>query len=315
MFEKFGKVRVGILRGGSGNNYETSLREGNKILSYINSTLPNKCKAYDIFVDKEGVWHIQGVPILPMDLIHKVEVIWDTTVPALSQVLEGHIPLYKIPHFANSMANSKALLREHMKSIGVKVINSVVIPAYQEDFDGPKENYAVKKAKEVWQKFPSPWLVKSFNKDPNVGIHIAKTFPELINAIEDMMQHNETILVEELIEGRRGGLHLISGFRNKEFYSFPPYEFKGENILAPGNFSHTEKESLYVLSENIYNHLGSNMYLHFNFVLNKNKGVYITDIHLAPDFTEKSHLFISCENIGIKPESVFEHILESSLRI
>lgn len=315
MFEKFGKVRVGVLRGGNGNNYETSLREGNKMLSYINSTLPNKCKALDIFVDKENVWHIQGVPILPMDLIHKVDVIWDTTVPALSQVLEGHISIYKIPHFVSAMASSKALLREHMKSIGVKVVNSVVIPAYQEDFDGPKENYAIKKAKEVWQKFPSPWLVKSFTSDSSVGIHIAKTFPELVSSIEDMMQHQKTILVEELIEGRRGGLHLISGFRNEEFYCLPPYEYKNGDVLASGNFSHAEKENLYKISKEIYNHLGSNIYLHFNFVFNTNKGVYITDIHLIPDFSENSHLFLSSKNIGIKPESIFEHILESSLRI
>lgn len=315
MFEKFGKVRVGILRGGDGNNYETSLREGNKMLSYINSTLPNKCKALDIFVDKENIWHIQGVPILPMELIHKVDVIWDTTVPALSQVLEGHMSIFKIPHFVSAMTSSKALLREHMKNVGVKVVNSVVIPAYQEDFDGPKENYAIKKAKEVWQKFPSPWLVKSFTSDPSVGIHIAKTFPELVSSIEDMIDHNKTILVEELIEGKRGGMHLVSGFRNEEFYCLPPYEYKNGDVLASGHFSHTEKENLYKLGNEIYNHLGINIYLHFSFVLNKNKGVYITDIHLVPDFEEGSSLHLSSSNLGIKLENIFDHILESSLRI
>ena len=48
-----------------------------------------------------------------------------------------------------------------MKSVGVQMPRSMVLPVYQKDFDGPRERYAIKKAKEVHEKFGAPWMVKS----------------------------------------------------------------------------------------------------------------------------------------------------------
>lgn len=297
------KVRVGIIRGGANENYETSLKEGSKMISYLFENLPNKCTPIDIFVDKVGVWHIQGVPVLPFDLMHKVDVIWDTTSPALSQVLEGHILLFKIPHFAGSMASSKALLREHMKTIGVKMPMHIVLPAYQFDFDGLKEDYIFKKAQEVHQKFPSPWLVKSFSDEESMGIHVAKTFPELLNAIADGVEHNTSILIEELIEGQKMNTHLVKGFRDQDIYIFPINKIQKE-----------EKNKLEDLSKKIYEHLGAEHYLNAHFILNKNKGIYLTDVSLYPDFSTDSILSSHCENIGAKTAHIFEHIIQKILK-
>ncbi|MDQ3075698.1 MAG: hypothetical protein M3Q34_01045 [bacterium] len=308
------KVRVGILRGGANENYETSLREGSKMISYITENLPNKCIPLDIFVDKDGVWHLQGIPIVPFDLIHKVDVVWDTTVPAMSQVLEGHISLFKVPNFAWSMANSKALLREHMKTIDVQMPMHILMPPYQEDFDGPLDSYAVKKAREVHAKFGAPWIVKSFTRNPDVGVHTAKTFPALIDAIEDLSQHKESILVEELIPGKRGGVHTIPGFRGEDLYHMLPYEIRKNGALEPiGNFNDTENKKLYALSENIYHHLGAENYLHFNFVLNKRGAIYVTDIMLVPDFTDGGGFARSSKTVGSNSQEVFQHLLDRAL--
>lgn len=310
------KVRVGILRGGVNENYETSLKEGSNMISYVTENLPNKCVPVDIFVDNTNVWHIQGVPILPFDLIHKVDVLWDTTMPALSQVLDGHIPLFKIPHFAGSMASSKALLKEHMKTIGVEMPMHMILLPYQEDLDGSIDGYVMTKAREVHAKFGAPWLVKSFSKDSNIGVHVAKTFPELMNAIEDLMKHNKSILVEELIPGKRGGVHTIGGFRGEPLYHMLPYEIRKNGVLEPiGNFNDTENKKLYALAENIYNHLGAGNYLHFNFVLHKRGAIYVTDIKLAPDFIDGTALARSSNTVGTKAQEVFEHILNKTLYI
>ena len=47
-----------------------------------------------------------------------------------------------------SLENSKEMLKEHMERIGVDMPKHIVLPVYQQDFDGPRERYAIKKAKE-----------------------------------------------------------------------------------------------------------------------------------------------------------------------
>jgi len=63
------KKRVGILRGGLKEHYSSSLRKGGEIISYISENLADKYKPYDILVDKDGKWHLNGVPIDPSKTI------------------------------------------------------------------------------------------------------------------------------------------------------------------------------------------------------------------------------------------------------
>ena len=73
------KKRVGILRGGMGNQYTSSIRKGGDIISHIFENLSEKYKVVDILIDKEGVWHLNGIPTKPADLVRKIDVVWDTS--------------------------------------------------------------------------------------------------------------------------------------------------------------------------------------------------------------------------------------------
>jgi hypothetical protein len=318
MKEHAGKVRVGVLRGGR-QNHEISLDEGGKLIAYITETLPNTCTPIDIEVDGEGLWRMQGVPVLPFDVVPLIDVLWDTTVPAMSQVLEGHIPLFRIPHFAASMTTSKALLREHMKTAGILMPLHFVLPLYQSDIDGSIEQYAVAKARDVHGKFGAPWMVQSLVDVSNTPVHVAKTFPQLILAIADLARHNTGILVEELIPGKRGGVHTVAGFRKHipgetgDLYHMLPYEIRRNGIEPVGNFSDVENQKLYDLCDMIFNHIGAENYLHVNFVIHKRGAIYITDISLSPDFSDKETLARSANTVGAETKEVFETIIDSVL--
>src|SRR3989339_1673267 len=176
--------RVGVLRGGSGKHYASSLKKGGEIISHIFEKLGHISKPVDIFIDKNHIWHCGGVPINPSDLINKIDIAWNVAHPSLSSILDSlSIPHISTPAFSSTLENSKELLREHMKEIGLQMPRSIIIPAYQKDFDGPRERYAIKKAKEIFEKFSAPWIVKSFTPNSNMGVHLAKTFGELSEAI------------------------------------------------------------------------------------------------------------------------------------
>ena len=296
--------RVGILRGGMGEYYQSSLQKGGEIISHIFENLGNKYKVFDILIDKGGVWHLGGVPIIPADLIHKVDVVWDTTHPSSSTTLDNFsIPNVGVNSFSRILGNSKEMLREHIKKIGVEMSRHIILPVYQKDFDGLWERYAIKKAKEVHEKFPGPWIVQSLTPDLGMGIHIAKTFNELVAAIEDGVKHEKSILVEEFISGKVASMHSISDFRGEDVYTFP----FGNTF---GNISLNEKEKLATLAKNLHNHIGATHYLKSDFILSPRGKVYLLQVELTPDLKPDSHFSEVCDLVGAKTHHVVEHILE-----
>lgn len=301
------KKRIGILRGGTGKHYASSLKKGGEIILHISENLGGKYKPIDILIDKDYIWHCGGIPVNPGDLVHKVDIIWNTSHPSFSSILDSlSIPNISASSFSSALENSKDMLREHMKQIGVQVPRSVVLPVYQKDFDGPRERYAIKKAKEVFEKFSAPWIVKSFTEDSNMGMHVAKTFPELVDSIEDGVRHNKSILVEEFIAGKIATVHSVPQFRNQDIYTFP----LGNSF---GSFSPAEKEKLNNLAKDLHQHIGARHYLKSDFVLTPRGKVYLLQIDGMPDLKPDSHFSQVCESVGVKTHHVIEHILESVL--
>ena len=300
--------RVGILRGGAGEHYHASLRKGGEVISYLSENLGEKYKPLDIFVDKEGVWHLAGWPIKLSDLMHRVDIVWNVAHANFSHSLDSlAIPHVSSAPFFSALKESKELLREHMKKVGVALPRSIVLPSYQKDFDGLKEKYAFRKAKEIHEKFGAPWIVKSFTPDANMAIHLAKTFNELVAGIEDGVNHNTGILVEEFITGKVDALHTVSGFRDEDVYVFP---------LGQGNiFSDAEKEKLSVLARDLHQHLSAGHYLKCDFLITPRGKVYLLEFENTPDLREGSHLSTVCGHAGAKLPEVVEHMLERTLNL
>lgn len=295
--------RVGILRGGVGDYYENSLVKGGEIISHLLENLSDRYKPVDILIDKDGVWHIGGLPIQPADLMHRVDVIWNASHPSFSNIFENlSIPNIGTPAFSKAVGDSREILQEHMKKIGVQMPRHLIIPPFQKDFDEIEYKYIIKKSKEVFEKFPSPWIVKSFTNDSRMGVHVAETFQELVKAIEDGVNLGESILVEELISGKNAFMHTVSNFRGQDIYAFPA-----------GNFSKSEKEKLIAMAKNIHNHIGASHYLKSNFVLNPKKGIFLTSVEFFPDLKKDSHFHKMCESVGAKTHNVIEHILDLTL--
>lgn len=298
------KKRVGILRGGTEKNYTSSLQKGGDIILHILENLDHKYKTFDILVDRAGVWHFNGRPIIPADLIHKVDVVWNTAHPSFSLILDNlSIQNVGADSFHSVLENSKEILCDHMQDIGVYVPRHVLLPVYQKDFDGSREKYATKKAKEVFEKFSSPWLVKSFEKNSGMGVHIAKTFPELVRAIEDVLNHGESIVVEEFIVGRVASVHSLSGFRGEDVYIFPVMKVFGE-------ISNEEKNKLTQIMKSLHKQINAKHYLKMSCTLDKRGKVYLLALDGTPDLRLDAHYFKEvCESVGAKTHHIIEHIL------
>jgi D-alanine-D-alanine ligase-like ATP-grasp enzyme len=321
------KKTVGILRGGPEGDYYTSLREGGEILSHIFENLNERWKAVDIFIDRDGVWHLNGFPIEPTILPEKIDLVWNTAHHNLVNILnELSIPTINISALNSLLRNDSEVLAEHVKSFDLKIPQKIILPSYQADFNpryaegsgeasGPKDLYVKRKAKEVLSKFSAPWIVKSFTPDSSMAIHLVKTFPELIRILENIMRIQESpdvksgsrperrdILVEEFIYGRNIDTHSVGGFRGEDIYVFPPQ-----------NVNKEEKEIIIQMAHDLHKHLGVEHYLKSTFVIHPKRGVFITEMSFSPDLKQDSHFHQVCESVGAKTHHIIEHILKRSL--
>ena len=146
--------------------------------------------------------------------------------------------------------------------------------------------------------------MKSFTPDANMGIHLAKTFNELVAGIEDGAKHEKSILVEEFISGKVASIHSVPDFRGEEIYIFPPV-----NVF--GNFSFEEKEKLISLAKDLHHHLGIKHYLKSDFIFNPRGKILLLDFEFTPNLKPYSHFSQACESVGAKTHDVIEHILEN----
>ena len=309
--------RIGILRGGIGENYHHSIKKGGDIISHIFKNLGHKYKPVDILIDKAGAWHLGGKPIQISDLMHRIDVVWNVAHANFSHSLDNlSIPHVSPAPFFASLKQSRELLAEHMRMTGISLPRSILLPVYQADFDLPSprlrqgtaadqiKEYAIRKAQEVHAKFGAPWIVKSFTPETNMGIHLAKTFPELVEAIEDGVKHEKSILVEEFIPGKPGSFHSVSGFRGQNVYVFP----QGQESI----FSARERERLGALAQVLHRHLVAGHYLKSDFLVTPRQKVYLLNFDNVPNLKAGSHLEQSCALVGAKMEEVVEHMLESA---
>src|SRR5882724_7545007 len=68
-----GKIRVAVLRGGTSPEYETSLQTG----GYVLNNLPEKYHGVDVLIDRNGVWHVGGLPKSPEAILRQSDVVWN----------------------------------------------------------------------------------------------------------------------------------------------------------------------------------------------------------------------------------------------
>ena len=276
------KKRVGILRGETGKHYASSLQKGGEIILLISENLGEKYKTFDILIDKDYIWHINGLPINPGDLVSRIDIVWNTSHPSLSNILDSlAIPNVGVSFFCSSLENSKDILREHIKSLGLSMPRYIISP---------------KNAREVFEKFGSPWIVKKYNE-----ARVVKTFNELLEIING----SNDLIVEEFIPGKIASVHTVPKFRGQDIYTFPLGN-------AFGNFSNSEKDKLLSVARDLHKHIGAKHYLKSDFVLTSRGKVYLLGVESHPDIQLNSHFSQVCESVGAKMHHVIEHILEQA---
>ena len=331
-------IKVGVVRGGVSGEYEVSLASGAQVLSHLRSDkMKDKYKSVDIFIDRDGTWHVDGIPTTLKKIVPKVDVIvnalhgdYGEDGKVQQEFEQWHVPYTGSGPFASAIGYNKFLTKQEFSKLGIKTPKHILFPVYQEDFDGPREEYASKKAKEVWERLPPPWIVKPLTGGSSMGVHVCKTFESLVSAFQVGVNERVSVLVEEFITGKEATVGVIDEFRGQKVYALPPIEiripktstffdnevkYNGKSQeICPGNFTDKEKRELERLASLIHTGLDLSHYSRSDFILNPKKGIYALEVNTLPGLTGESLMPKALGAVGSNLPEFIEHIINLAMK-
>ncbi len=317
-------IRVGVLRGGPSNEYDISLQTGGAVLSALRGPLAERYRAHDIFIDKAGNWHMDGMPVDRNDLASRIDVIFNALHGAYGEdgkvqhIFEVHgIPFSGSGSLASAVGMNKTLTKNAFKHHGLKTPHGKSIPV-----SSISENVEVV-ARELFQTFPIPAVVKPVSAGSSVGVSIVRTIAELVPALQEAAKHGDAVLIEEYIPGIEATVGVIEGFRGQELYALPAIEIRpkakffdykakyaGESEeIVPATFSTKIKEELADLARKAHRALGLRHYSRSDFIIHPRRGIYILETNSLPGLTEGSLVPKALRAVGSDTPELVEHLV------
>ncbi len=318
------RIRVGVLRGGPSSEYDVSLKTGASVLKNLPQ---DKYQPVDVFISKDGVWHVHGVAKKPEQVIKHLDVVFNAMHGQFGE--DGTVQKFLDTHgvkytgsgaLASAIGMNKSLSKKHYKASGLRT------PIHTEHRKGVNMADAANK---IFSEFSFPFIVKPVSAGSSVGVHLVMKRDEIVPALEDALQHSDSVLVEEYIRGKEATCGVIDNFRGSALYSLPPveirkpaqnaffdYDAKYSGIsqeICPCNFTEAEKEEIQRLAREAHKALGLRHYSRSDFIITPKGRVYLLETNTLPGLTAESLLPKSLAAVGCNLGHFLDHILTLAL--
>ncbi len=314
---------VGVLRGGPSREHEISLRTGAAMLA----NLPDeRFSARDIYIDRKGVWHIQGRPVPPERLLRQLDVVLiglhgeygeDGEVQKLLE--RFGIPYAGADSFGSYLAMHKLMAKMRAREEGL------LTPEFRHI---ERREDSEKVAREIIRAFPQPVVIKPVGWGSSVGVSIAAGYAPVLAAIEQLFDEGApSVLVEEYIRGREATVGIVENLRGETLYSLPTIEiippagdffslaakYSGTTReICPGNFSRVLTEELQRAAKAMHRVLELRHYSRSDFIVTP-KGIYYLETNTLPGLSSESLLPKSLAAVGIPFPDFLSHLVNLAL--
>ncbi|MEK7622165.1 MAG: hypothetical protein AAB415_03215 [Patescibacteria group bacterium] len=306
------KARVGVLRGGASHDYRASLAMGAAVLKH----LPATYQGNDILIDRSGVWHWKGVPASPSLVARQVDVFWNVLSAAAGDTspVSGILNQLGLPYTGSEMAvaalgGNRILAKEVFRRAGFRVPSEIVFKVVAD------QSFKVAAAaREVFDRISPPWVVKPASGGSVTSFALAKTFAQLVAALEVAKKLSRSILVEPYLRGCQAVCGVVDTFRGQTTYALPPVELGSDNQtgICPANFGAEEKREIETLAIAAHRALSLRHYSCSIFVLTA-QGIYLLETNSSPSLTHDSHLPRALAAVGCPYPHFLDHVLSLAL--
>lgn len=312
---------VAVLRGGPSSEYEVSLKTGASVLAALDK---EKYEARDIFIDRNGAWHVHGMEASPERVLQGSDIAFNAMHGHFGEdgKVQRLLETFAVPYTGSNAASSalafnKQHTKQAVKKLGIKTPRALVVPPPE---DGDYEALAFK----IFRSFPHPSIVKPVIGGSSVGTTIVNDFHTLAWALEQAHGLASQALVEEFIKGKEATVGVVDSYRGERTYALMPVEivppssqpffnyhakYSGESIeRVPGNFSQAQKEELAYLARRVHEDLGLAHYSRSDFIVGK-RGIYFLEVNTLPGLTPESLLPKALNAVGSTLSHFVDHVI------
>jgi D-alanine-D-alanine ligase len=319
------KIKVGVLRGGPSPEYEVSLKTGANILA----NLGEEYEPTDILISKDGVWHERGVERKPENVLPRLDLVINGLHGKYGEdgEVQRLLEHFKVPYtgstsLASAIAMNKVAAKKIYRHHGLKTPASFVIPF---------EDLSKQMIRSAYESVPAPFIVKPSSAGSSVGVYLARSLPELEEAVVAAAEHSPAVLIEEMIEGKEATCGVIDHFRNTEHYPLIPIEIRhgrdlfdyaakysdpkngGAEEICPGNFTPEESTLIKQLATEAHRAIHLRHYSRSDFIVHPRRGIYILETNTLPGLTETSLLPKSLQAVGSNIKEFLSHLINKAL--
>jgi D-alanine-D-alanine ligase len=289
------KTRVGVLRGGPSAEYEMSLKTGGAVLA----NMPEEFEPLDIFISKDGEWHVMGLQKNPYDILKTIDVAVNAMHGAygedgtVQKILEHfNVPYTGSNSVASALAMNKKMTKEIFRNQGFKTPHHIIV--------NKNENNLVDKINE---SLPFPIILKPLSSGSSFGVSVVNKVSDIKEALEKSFEHSDDLLVEEFIEGKEAFCGVIEGFRDQKFYT----------LLPIGNFNIAEKAQIQKATALIHEALNLRHYSSFDFILHPKRGLFVLEADTLPPLSHSAPFMKSLEATGGNIREFLTHLISKTL--
>ncbi|TAJ16026.1 hypothetical protein EPO56_00115, partial [Patescibacteria group bacterium] len=212
-------IKVGVLRGGPSSEHEISLLSGGAVLSNLKE---DRFQGVDIFIDKEGIWHVRGIPMSPEQALLGIDVAINVIHGQYGEdgTIQKILDRVGVPYsgagvFASALSLNKPLTKEVLSREGVRMPRHRVLKV------SPNLE---SEAREAFRAFSPPIIIKPASAGSSVGMKLAKTFDEFWDGVKSAFHHSREVMVEEYIKGKEATVGIVEGLRGEKYYKLLPIE-------------------------------------------------------------------------------------------
>lgn len=315
---------VGVLRGGPSREHEVSLKSGHAMLSALH---PERFTARDIFIDKQGAWHIAGRPVSPAEALRSVDVALIGLHGEYGEdgEVQKLLDRFGVPYtgsgaFPSYLAMHKLMAKKHAEELGI------LTPKYY-FADSPSRAEAV--VAEAVRAFHPPVVVKAARWGSSVGVSMQSGHAPIYSEVMRLLDEDAGgVLIEERIMGREATLGVVENLRGEELYALPPVEiippardffsydakYSGATReVCPGNFTKQVADELVRVSRAMHKALGLRHYSRSDFIVSP-KGIYYLETNTLPGMTTESLMPKALASVGVKLGDFLEHLINLALK-
>lgn len=300
--------KIAVLLGGSSAEREVSLNSGNAVLTALRNL------GYDAHpIDPQQV-AVANLKQMGFDRAFNILHGRGGEDGIVQGVLESiGLPYTGCGVMTSALTMDKMRTKMLWKAFGLPIAEMEIVT---------KTNRATFDAQQVVERLGLPLMVKPSREGSSVGLTKVKKAEELNTAVDYALQFDETILIEEWLDGDEMTVPVLDDqvlpavkiIPEGEFYDYEAkYVSDNTQYVCPAPMSEQREQELKKLVKQAYDVVGCQGWSRIDVMTDSQGNFRLVEVNTTPGMTSHSLFPKSAATVGYSFEQLVEKILELSV--